>query len=46
MGILARLGLMAGLAPLTWLRLVSWLAIGPVVYFAYGRFHSRLTGGR
>jgi basic amino acid/polyamine antiporter, APA family len=38
--------LMSGLAPLTWLRLVSWLVIGLVVYFAYGRAHSRLTGGR
>jgi APA family basic amino acid/polyamine antiporter len=46
LGILACLGLMSGLAPLTWLRLVSWLVIGLVVYFAYGRFHSRLTGGR
>jgi APA family basic amino acid/polyamine antiporter len=46
LGILACLGLMSGLAPLTWLRLVTWLAIGLVVYFAYGRIHSRLTGGR
>ena len=35
LGILSCLGLMAGLAPLTWLRLVGWLAIGLVVYFAY-----------
>jgi APA family basic amino acid/polyamine antiporter len=45
LGILSCLGLMSGLAPLTWLRLVTWLATGLVVYFAYGRFHSRLTGG-
>jgi len=45
LGILSCLGLMSGLAPLTWLRLVNWLATGLVVYFAYGRFHSRLTGG-
>jgi len=29
-----------------WLRLVSWLAIGLVVYFTYGRFHSLLKGRR
>ena len=43
LGILACLGLMAGLAPMTWLRLLAWLVIGQVVYFTYGRFHSRLT---
>jgi APA family basic amino acid/polyamine antiporter len=37
---------MAGLTPLTWLRLVAWLAIGLIVYFTYGRFNSRLIGGR
>jgi APA family basic amino acid/polyamine antiporter len=43
-GILACLTLMAGLGPFTWLRLVGWLVIGLVVYFSYGRFHSRLIG--
>ncbi|MDP2333505.1 MAG: amino acid permease [Reyranella sp.] len=42
LGILSCLGLMSGLAPTTWLRLVIWLAIGLVVYFGYSRFHSRL----
>ncbi len=42
LGILSCLGLMSGLAPSTWLRLVGWLAIGLVVYFAYSRYHSRL----
>jgi hypothetical protein len=37
---------MAGLAPLAWLRLFSWLGAGLVVYFTYGRYHSRLTGRR
>jgi APA family basic amino acid/polyamine antiporter len=43
-GILACLALMVGLTPLTWVRLVSWLILGLVFYFAYGRFHSRLIG--
>ena len=44
LGILSCLGLMSGLTPVTWLRLVAWLVIGLVVYFSYGRFHSRLIG--
>ena len=46
LGILSCLGLISGLAPTTWLRLVVWLAIGLVVYFGYSRHHSRLMTGR
>lgn len=47
LGILSCLGLMVGLAPLTWARLVIWIAIGLVIYFAYGRSRAvnRLMSG-
>jgi APA family basic amino acid/polyamine antiporter len=40
------LALMASLAVETWLRFLVWLLIGLVVYFIYGRTHSRLAPGR
>lgn len=40
--ILACLWLMLNLTILTWLRFFGWMAIGVVVYFAYGRRHSLL----
>jgi APA family basic amino acid/polyamine antiporter len=42
LGVLACLGLMATLPGDTWIRLLVWLLIGFVVYFAYGRKHSVL----
>ena len=45
LGILSCLGLMAGLPKDTWLRLVIWLVIGFVIYFAYSRNHSHIGRG-
>ena len=42
LGVFVNLGMMLFLPPATWLRLVVWLAVGLVVYFAYGRRHSEL----
>jgi APA family basic amino acid/polyamine antiporter len=46
LGILACAGLMATLPGDTWLRLLIWLLIGFVIYFAYGRKHSHLQRER
>jgi APA family basic amino acid/polyamine antiporter len=40
LGILVCAAMMAGLPGDTWLRLLVWLAIGLVIYFAYSRKHS------
>ncbi|RFU48442.1 amino acid permease [Paraburkholderia sp. DHOC27] len=42
LGILFCLLLMAGLPLVTWVRLFVWLIIGLIIYFSYGRNHSRL----
>ncbi|HEY5856561.1 MAG TPA: amino acid permease [Aldersonia sp.] len=42
LAVLACVWLMLNLAIETWLRFVIWMAIGFVVYFAYGRSHSLL----
>lgn len=42
LGIAFNGGLMFYLGPDNWIRLVVWLALGLMVYFGYGRYHSRL----
>jgi APA family basic amino acid/polyamine antiporter len=38
--------LMTKLPAATWARFGIWLAVGLVIYVAYGRTHSRLRAGR
>ena len=45
LGIISCFGLMAGLPKDTWIRLIIWLAIGLVVYFAYSKNHSHIGRG-
>jgi APA family basic amino acid/polyamine antiporter len=45
LGVLSCFGLMLTLPPDTWIRLIVWMAIGLVIYFAYGRRHSTLQTG-
>jgi basic amino acid/polyamine antiporter, APA family len=42
MGMLACLMLMFSLPAANWFRLFAWLALGMIIYFAYGRHHSHL----
>jgi len=42
LGVFFCLWLMYGLPPDTWARLIVWMAIGLVVYFTYGRHHSKV----
>ncbi len=44
-GVIFSLWLITFLEPVTWLRFVVWFAIGLVIYFAYGRSHSKLNEG-
>jgi APA family basic amino acid/polyamine antiporter len=45
-GIAACVYLMSGLPVDTWARLIIWMAIGLVIYFVYGRRHSKVQLGR
>ena len=45
-GIVACGGLLARIGAYTWIRLGVWLVIGLMIYFLYGRFHSRLGAGK
>ncbi|MBV8774376.1 MAG: amino acid permease [Deltaproteobacteria bacterium] len=42
LGVIFCIYLMASLPAVTWMRFVIWMAAGFVVYFSYGRFHSRV----
>ena len=42
LGVVTCFAIMAALDGLTWIRLMVWLLLGLVVYFGYGRRHSRL----
>ncbi|MFB7755293.1 amino acid permease C-terminal domain-containing protein, partial [Streptomyces sp. NPDC056121] len=42
LSVLASLWLMLNLPAETWLRFAVWMALGFIVYFVYGRSHSRL----
>jgi len=44
-GIVVSLYLMISLTGITWIRLVVWLIIGLLIYFFYGRKHSRVQQG-
>ncbi|HLB09886.1 MAG TPA: amino acid permease [Gemmatimonadaceae bacterium] len=45
LGILICGGLMYGLPNDTWIRLIVWMVIGIVIYFTYGRTHSKVQHG-
>jgi len=42
LGMIVSFGLMASLPLDTWIRLVVWLILGMIIYFSYGRHHSRV----
>jgi APA family basic amino acid/polyamine antiporter len=42
LGIVTALGAMASLPPITWFRLLIWLAVGLIVYAFYSRKHSKV----
>ncbi len=44
LGIFVNGGLMLSLGRDNWIRLLVWLALGLVIYFGYGRYHTRFAG--
>jgi APA family basic amino acid/polyamine antiporter len=46
LGVVFCVYLMASLPALTWMRFFVWLAAGLVIYFTYGRWHSRVTAAQ
>ena len=42
LGVLSCFWLMYGLPPDTWARLIVWMGLGLLVYFGYGRRHSKV----
>ena len=45
MGIIVSFAMMAALPLDTWIRLIVWLIIGLVIYYTYGRHHSKVQQG-
>ena len=43
LGMAANIFLMVQLSPEAWIRLFIWLFIGLIIYFQYGRHHSKLS---
>ncbi|MBM9507360.1 amino acid permease [Streptomyces sp. KK5PA1] len=46
LSVCASLWLMLNLTVETWLRFAVWMVLGLIIYFGYGRSHSRLAGGQ
>ncbi|HXW55952.1 MAG TPA: amino acid permease [Candidatus Cybelea sp.] len=46
LGMVTSVAAMASLPAKTWYRLLIWLAVGMVIYFTYGRHHSRVQRNR
>lgn len=45
MGIVVSFAMMAALPWETWARLIAWLILGMVIYYTYGRHHSKVQQG-